>query len=479
MKPWPSAGLGIFLALAAPAAAQPVPGDDAALAAALAEIVSIASFGTVSPSAQAAGSVRDGDSYRLTLPLTGLQAPDDAAVTANARPAGNGLWDVGSIRFPANGVTVPNGTPQRAFSIGSQDITARIDPGFTRPATYSARLTDVRQEIDLPDGKSDVSAARYTVDGTLSGAPSGRISLAYSAAVTDSRASVTGPDGSRFTVGIQEAALRLTVDDLDRAKGERLQRALRNFSGDLKPVGPPGGPPVAPVAPPSKAAQRELVENLDGLLTKLNGIETAEGMHIDMPPIGSVDIGRMLMAVATDTADGRLDSKFDVALDGLSTPLIPADFVPFVPRRVTMRPVLTGLPIDKLLDLMRSATADGSDQAALGRQLDALLSDPNVSAGIDAIGFDSGPLQVTGSARVVQGPNKVFTLQLHLAATGMDALLARAQAQPSLQQILPVLFIAKGMGRQEGPALVWDIVLGDGAAKVNGIPVGQPPGVKR
>ncbi len=40
---------------------------------------------------------------------------------------------------------------------------------------------------------------------------------------------------------------------------------------------------------------------------------------------------------------------------------------------------------------------------------------------------------------------------------------------------MPLIFLAKGMGRTEGDSLVWDIVLGDGAPTINGTPFVSRP----
>jgi hypothetical protein len=61
----------------------------------------------------------------------------------------------------------------------------------------------------------------------------------------------------------------------------------------------------------------------------------------------------------------------------------------------------------------------------------------------------------------------------------VDALLAQIQDQPDLQQAVPLIFLAKGMGRAQGESLVWDIVMGDGVPTINGTKFGQPPGKTR
>ena len=57
-------------------------------------------------------------------------------------------------------------------------------------------------------------------------------------------------------------------------------------------------------------------------------------------------------------------------------------------------------------------------------------------------------------------------------AHGVDAMIAAAQSNPKAAQIMPMVFLAKGMARPEGDALVWDIGFSDGVLMVNGVPMG-------
>jgi hypothetical protein len=48
-----------------------------------------------------------------------------------------------------------------------------------------------------------------------------------------------------------------------------------------------------------------------------------------------------------------------------------------------------------------------------------------------------------------------------------------------MQGVLPMVFLAKGMGRVQGDSIVWDIALGGGPLTVNGMPFGQAAGRTR
>jgi hypothetical protein len=151
----------------------------------------------------------------------------------------------------------------------------------------------------------------------------------------------------------------------------------------------------------------------------------------------------------------------------------------FVPHRVDLRTVLAGLQIGPLMELLRAATEPGADPAVLQAQAMTLLADPKARIRIEALSFDSGPLQIKGSAKITPGPDGQLGAEIHIAASGVDTLLAQAQSQPNLQQVMPMVFLAKGMGRPEGNNLIWDIRLGDGPLTVNGVPFGQPAGKRR
>ena len=74
---------------------------------------------------------------------------------------------------------------------------------------------------------------------------------------------------------------------------------------------------------------------------------------------------------------------------------------------------------------------------------------------------------------MVKRANGVLGADIHVSATGLDQLIAEAQGKPSLQKGIPFMFMAKGMGRPDGGATVWDIAVGGGPVTVNGTPLGQ------
>ena len=174
-----------------------------------------------------------------------------------------------------------------------------------------------------------------------------------------------------------------------------------------------------------------------------------------------------------DALAERLDTQLGIALDGISLSALSAENAEFIPHRVDLKTNLSGVRIGPLMGLLRAATEPGMDPAALLAQAMMLLADPQVRISIEALSFNSGPLQIRGSAKVVPRPDGQLGADIHIAASGMDKLLAQTQSQPNLQQVMPMVLLAKGIGRPDGDSLIWDISLGGGPMTVNGIPLGQ------
>ncbi len=244
----------------------------------------------------------------------------------------------------------------------------------------------------------------------------------------------------------------------------------------------PPGAPAMPARDKSRTASpallaelRVMIDACEGLLTRLEAEETLRQIHFDAGAANHGDIGQVRVALSSEVRNDRLNAKLDVSVDDVILSAVPADVAGYVPRHIEFEPAASGVPTRLLLRLLRDATTAGSDQPDLGTDVTALLDDPDARVGIESLAFSSGPLRMTGSGLLRKQHNGKAGINIHLVATGVDALIAEARGNPSVQTVLPMVFMAKGMARSLGDGLVWDIALGDGVATVNGVPFGQPP----
>jgi hypothetical protein len=511
------------LFLATPVSAQVAQPTPESLQSALTDVLSLLSGGWLSPREHPAQVTRDGDIYRISIPLPGLSTPPNAAINAVARPVDGGLWDVTSMTLPPTG-TMPlteagqqtqagTDTPGTlSFSIGQQTIHARIDPALIVLSPFAADLHDVTLRTESRGRHAEQVMERYTLDGTVSGGPDQRLNIQSQGSAVNWRIDTLDKAGTPSTGLIRSAAGSFNVEGLDRAQAERLTTAGRSFATDLRatmmpPVGtpapdasPPGIP--APGIPPTgmpptgrpahrtptagrSAAQlaalrtqlRAMIDACTGLLTRLEVEETLQQIHFEAGGANHGDIGQVHFALTGEARNNRLNAQVDVMINDPSLGTVPADLVAYVPRHIDIKPAVKNVHVEQLLRLLRDATAEDADQAALQAQAMALLDDPATRVGIESLEFSSGPLQVAGSAQLRPQKDGKPGVDIHLTATGVDALIAGAQGNPRMQGILPMVFVAKGMARAQGDSLVWDISLGAGAATVNGVPLGHaPPG---
>jgi Uncharacterized protein conserved in bacteria (DUF2125) len=329
---------------------------------------------------------------------------------------------------------------------------------------------------------------RYVVNGTLSVDASGLLTLASEGSGTGFRFIGHGPNGFTSDAAARALAGHFSVEGLNRGQGARLLTAFRGIAAVGKtPHQPPSASGKTPDQPPSvspeqRQALRAIVEAAGGLLNRVEAEEILEDLRFAVGAgtnTSNGTVGRMRLSMAGDALDQRLNAQLGILLDEISSSALSAENAAFIPHHVNIKTVLAGVRVGPMMALLRAATEPGMDPIALQTQAIALFADPQARISIETLSFDSGPLQIRGSAKVVPLANGQFGGEIHIAASGMDTLLAQALSQPNLQRVVPMVFMAKGMGRPEGDSLIWDISLGDGPMTVNGMPVGQPSGKRR
>jgi hypothetical protein len=485
--------LFLCLTLAAlPARAQTSGSEAEALKASLLQVLSLASFGTLTVQPAAALVTRNGSEYQVRLPLSGLSAPPDAAITAVARPLPHGRFDIASMTFPSSGTLetiLTNGTPSRiAFAIGRQATSLQLNPAPAAESSYTAQFGDVRLETFQADQQVDQTIDRFATDGTVAAAPNGRVTFSAQSQGTGFHLVGHGANGVASDTSTRAMAGHLSVDGLDRVQATRLLAAARALiaGAPAQAARPPAAPgPHAPAFAASPAQRQQLRAAVDaaaGLLNRIELDETMQDIRFRVATgtgAAAATVDNLRVSIAGNAVQDRLNGKFGISADGIAAPTVAAETAGLMPHHVDLRTFLAGVRIGPLLALLRAATDAQSDPALLQAQAIALLSEPGAQIGIEALSFDAGPLAVTGSAHLRPHGKGQLGGEIHIAARGVDALLAQMQGQPKLQQALPMIFLAKGMGRAQGDSLVWDITFGDGPPTVNGITLGQPTGRTR
>ena len=508
-----AAALAVAPLAVTPAFAQVGQPSPEALQSIFGEALGLLTGGFVAPPQRPSQVTHDGDTYHVSIPLPEMTTPPDAAIDVVARPLDRGAWDVTSLVLPRTG-TMPmagtDGPGTLRFSIGQQAIHAKIEPDLARPSPFAAELHDVELRSDEDGRHAGQTIERYSLEGSVSGQGpvSGeidqRLNVQSHGSALNWRLDISDKTGITATGLIVSAVGHFNVKGLDRGQAERLTTAGRALGVGLQAArrqgkaAPPGAEPGAnqpvPGTPPDVPAPaipargnsqtssplllgqlRVMIDAFKGLASQLDTEETLRRIHFDAGGSNCGDVGQMRVALSSEVRNGRLNAQLAVTVDELTLSAVPVDLAAYVPRHIEVEPAVSGVPTELLLRLLSDATATGPDQPALGPDLAALLDDQDARVGVESLSFSSGPLRVTGSGLLRKHNDGKAGIDIHLVATGLNALIAEAQGNPRVQPILPMVFMAKGIARPLGEGLVWDIVLGDGVATVNGIPLGQPP----
>ena len=192
---------------------------------------------------------------------------------------------------------------------------------------------------------------------------------------------------------------------------------------------------------------------------------------MEIAGLGGAAVDTMRLGMGGEAAGGLVRGWLDLGLDGLSVPGLPPETAALVPRRVTFRPTVSGVPSEALNGLLAAATEPGADAPGrLDPEIAALFAQGSLAVGIDALAFAIGPAEFSGAGSVLLLSPAEREGQARITATGFDALTEQARGDPALTMALPVLVLARGLAKAEGDRLVWSIAT-DRAGKltVNGV----------
>jgi hypothetical protein len=412
----------------------------------------------------------EGDHYRLTVPIAPLGGPD-RDITATLRPLDGGRWAADDVKLPADTsmMTYGRGGPTHVHvTIAGQDSHGTIDPTLATASTLVTGLRGIAVDSDTAGQKRTQRFDTYHQTLTLRPAAGGKLDIDEDGGAEGWETAQALPDGRAMASGARKLYGSIHVVGLDRSQAATL--------------GPVLGALSAAPTPERDERLRALVVALHGLITSLTFDETIEGMQIAVAGQGNAEIDRVHFGFDSAAPQGNLAARASVGLDGLALPGLSPAAAGLAPKHVKLGVSVAGVSASALNDLALAALLPGADAGTLAPQIDALFADPGATGGprvgIDTLAFDLGPAQVEGHGSAVAVSPTDVRGTARITVTGFDALVTQMQGDPSLQQVLPFLILARGMSRSEGATLIWDIVFTPEGLTVNGVDprslLGQP-----
>jgi hypothetical protein len=425
------------------------------------------------------------DHYTIRWALPGLTSSSgEAGATANVRPLAGGRWSIDDVTFPAAGafsVTMPDterSAPVKVqFSIGRQATHGLIDPGFASASSLRTELGDIVIRSESAKQHQEQRVDRYLAEAKVTPGGGALLDVALEMA-SDGWKSATQTDGSApVAIGVQTVRATGRIKGLNRQRLGPLFAATSGLIGALpRDFQSDGTRSRLPAAVLIQA--RLLVEALQDILVAVDFADTFDGVQVEVAGLGGASIKRFSLGLGGAAPDGRLHTWIDVSLDDLASPSLPPTLAALLPRHVQIKPSLSGVLTTDLHKLMLDAIAENTGRDQLAPDIEAIFSHGGVDVGVESLGFDLGPAKVAGIGHVAVLSPGTWHGEAHLVATGFDELSARAQANPDLARVLPVLIMLRGLAKPEGDHLVWDVVSDGPRLTVNGLELSELGGGK-
>lgn len=446
------------------------------------------------------------EQYRVEIPLNGLSAHsgfsiEGAPVTALAKPLDGGRWALDRITLPSPlrvAMKMGNRTSTTTYTVDEQDQHAVLDPSLATASNWDSTVKGYSARSEGPD--SNVSSRFETVSShmTLQPSANGRVNALQE--IEGSLVAMNAMAPKAGLVAVSAAKMHGSLH-MDNMLLERIPPIIQAFislaptamaaaeaaqAASKAPVAKPGKQADAGKAKPAvarpgpakmstadHAALHAALEALRDLTDGFGESGSLEDVHIDVGGHGA-HLARLAGGMDVHAPDGLLAFKMNFGLDGLDSPDIPPGIMrDYLPRHIAFAPRFSGVPAKALLDLLiRAADSDGN---APGLEADgeALMNNGPVAVGLDELALDFGPATLKGHGELRIADRETYNGEAHLAATGIDDLIHQANANPELQQAGPVLILLKGLGKQDGETLVWDITFQDHKLLVNGNDMSQ------
>ena len=420
-----------------------------------------------------------GQAFRVELPVTGAYGDMGWSVTAEpvsalVKPLEGGLWSIDSLHLPSPLRTDRTGGPGPrgwVMKLAEQDIHGVFDPSLSTATSLDATLRGYAAVTQMEHGTQTTHFDRYAWHGGWQPLSEGRVAFSGEGRGENLTIGSDVPGGAGRVL-VTAAAIR-NSGRVERLSFDRLGSVVRSLTGLLPSAvlaASAGGAPDS-ITPEDRDRLRALVGALRDLLGGVRAETVMEKVKLEVAgQTGTIE--RVSLAGGGAAPGGKLDASLRMAWEGIDSPLVPkGPLRDYLPRRITLAPHLSGLPADELMALLLRAI-DADDPSALADEASDLLAKGPLKLGLDELVLDLGAAVLKATGAVTVAGTDDIDGSVRVEATGVDALIRRANAVPELRSVAPVLIFLKGIGEQKGEATVWNLTYADGHAQVNGTDLG-------
>lgn len=447
-------------------------------------------MGTEKAAPPALTVTKDGDAFRILVPVTGLApagAGDPAGLTAKVHPLDGGRWAIDSMTLPSpSTITIkppPGGLKEAGLGlmrlrIDQQTATGVFDPSYATASRLDATLDNVHTEVTGNGLRQSQDYADYTMHMSLSPHPApgaqgpATLDAAETAAVRGVHLTSSGL--ATFDAVADAFELAGTATDVDPNRVGALFAATFRYAAAVMSAASSSAGPGHPL-PIDRTTLRSIIAALTGLAGQVDIKESVSNLKV-MAGGATVSLGHAEVGMGGASRGGLLNTYLDFAVDRLNASDAPPSIRPYLPRHLHVHPTLSGVGTAEIIALMHAALAPDSQQDLMGAAVLGLFAHGGIKIGLDNVAIDLGDCSLTasGSVNVPAPVPAVVSGKAEVVAHQLDTLIGHLQSDPQAAQVVGALMMAKALGRSDGDRVIWDIAYRGGAVLVNGHTVYPP-----
>ena len=480
-------GLAMVFGGVASAQTRPTPEQAQELEKQITEWITTTTAGAITVPPRLVQLTPEGDHYLVSIPLAPLAGsidPPDAAFTGKARQLDGTRWALDDQQFPPE-LTIktvqtvpdppdaknpsPDGTHQEdvtyRIKLGQQDVHGVFDTSLATPTTSGGTIASADIEKEGGSGASLTHVGQITTETSTRPVDSAHADLLSDASATGYSTKAETPDGT--AVELQADRIHL-VSALSGLAHDQLVPLLR-LTGELaKMIKGPASSTDGPT-PEQKAKLHAMLEQAHEILTGGKLDETIEGAKFDIGG-NSGSLSKLEISFNGDAPADRLSVSMGLTFDGLTVDALPPPVAAYVPTHFSIHPTLSNVSVAALTKMGLDATApDTAGKRVPPPDIASLFANGGINIGFDTLALDIAGTQFAGTGKFTSTGPMTLTGQAEITARGLDALIAKAQSDPMLQQAVPVVIFLKGIARSSGDQSIWQITVNNAKMLVNGV----------
>ncbi len=423
-----------------------------------------------------------GDSYTATLDLAPYIAKvKEPGASASVTPIvlsltdqGGGKWKVDQDQ-PLSFALKVDGKIDMKISLGSIKGTGIFDEAL---GAMESSVTDYSQlAVDqVVTDRATTSKVAYTI-----------AAMHYETAMSGSADDASGTMKSTYTELRETISMPAAPDGSMPPMDISVTSPSGSSDAAIKGLKPKAMMAIAAwlVAHPSEAAiktgQAELKDKLRAalpLFANISGTSTLNELGVNTM-LGQFGIQKVDLVIDANgiVESGALREK--IAVTGFKAPdgIIPPWAVSLVPQNFTVDFNVAGFnlaaPAKLIIDNLDLNKEPPLPKEMEQQLLQALLPNGTVTVGLGPSEIIASIFDLKAEGSMVAGPAAMPSGQATVKLKGLDAIMAALQAAPpemGMQQMAPMVIIAKGMAKADGDYLSWKIEsTPTGSVTVNGV----------